>query len=490
MPEETTQMGISIGIGINYSHVPRAVKRLQKEGFISELTAHTSTKPAARRRKSYYLTNEGIKIAEQLFNGLKNFEVKIKNQKGEYNKLSLEKLKEQLKTNENLVKLYQFLSTDSLFDLPSWEYHIKSTKIKGINKIEIDPKTSHISKTTLEKNHMISKIETNSEDKNEIEIFNKIFFDMAKQNLIYNYDFFLESPKFFNRQSELDTINRFIQSEDQKLLIISGPRGIGKNSLIAQLIKQVSLSNNNGMDNNIDLNDMSILTSKRLPYLWLSNPKNQSMNDFLNKILNIIEVINYRNKLNDFHKNLENGFTQRLARLFKQFILMAPNDISLLIFSDIILIESNISTEVTQTMNLMDIHDEISEFEHHNPFIFLVHDLMQNQFREHNLKIIITTKEDLDISIIEKYFTFSDIKKEITILKLSGLDFEHTKQILDIDFQPEFIKAIHNLTEGNPLLIKTIKRIEHSKLTELKSLRIEDGCLALVLIAQKMLQEE
>ena len=73
MPAEMTQTGIAENVEINYSHVPRAVKRLQRDGFINELMAHSSDNPTGRRRKAYYLTERGLKSARELMNNLMKY---------------------------------------------------------------------------------------------------------------------------------------------------------------------------------------------------------------------------------------------------------------------------------------------------------------------------------------------------------------------------------------------------------------------------------
>ena len=64
-PAETTQAGIAFAVGISRTHVPRAVKGLEKDGLVEELTARV--KGHERRMNVYAITAEGLKNAEVLW---------------------------------------------------------------------------------------------------------------------------------------------------------------------------------------------------------------------------------------------------------------------------------------------------------------------------------------------------------------------------------------------------------------------------------------
>ncbi len=64
-PAEITQMGIASAVGISRTHVPRAVKLLEKGGLIAELTARV--KGHERRMNVYTVTAEGMRRTEELW---------------------------------------------------------------------------------------------------------------------------------------------------------------------------------------------------------------------------------------------------------------------------------------------------------------------------------------------------------------------------------------------------------------------------------------
>jgi len=64
-PAETTQAGIAHAAGISRTHVPRAVKALMKEGLAEELTARV--KGHERRMSVYSITSEGLRRAEAIW---------------------------------------------------------------------------------------------------------------------------------------------------------------------------------------------------------------------------------------------------------------------------------------------------------------------------------------------------------------------------------------------------------------------------------------
>ena len=133
-----TQLGIAIGVNINYSHVPRAVKRLQKQGLIFEKTVHIILHPSGRRRRAYFLTEEGVTVARELSSALAQYLVRFKNQEGKVSKMSLADLNKLVQTKEDLFSLYLFLNSDNVFDFIAWESKEKNKKGKEINKLGLE----------------------------------------------------------------------------------------------------------------------------------------------------------------------------------------------------------------------------------------------------------------------------------------------------------------------------------------------------------------
>jgi hypothetical protein len=64
-PAECTQAGIAFAAGISRTHVPRAVRGLIRDGLVQELTARV--KGHERRMNVYAITSEGLKNVEDLW---------------------------------------------------------------------------------------------------------------------------------------------------------------------------------------------------------------------------------------------------------------------------------------------------------------------------------------------------------------------------------------------------------------------------------------
>jgi len=75
-PPAMTQEGISQGLCLKRSAIPRALMSLEEEGYIESLLAHV--KHFRRRRKVYFLTDKGIERALSLYEGIKHMKVILK----------------------------------------------------------------------------------------------------------------------------------------------------------------------------------------------------------------------------------------------------------------------------------------------------------------------------------------------------------------------------------------------------------------------------
>ncbi|RLF70570.1 MAG: hypothetical protein DRN40_04290 [Thermoplasmata archaeon] len=75
-PPGLTQEGISSGLKLKRSAIPRALMSLEEEGYIESLLAHV--KHFRRRRKVYVLTDRGIERAARLFEEVKDRKILVK----------------------------------------------------------------------------------------------------------------------------------------------------------------------------------------------------------------------------------------------------------------------------------------------------------------------------------------------------------------------------------------------------------------------------
>ncbi|MCK5559757.1 MAG: hypothetical protein KAJ51_04165, partial [Thermoplasmata archaeon] len=143
VPESVTQLGIATGVDISYTHVPRAVKRLQEQGLIIELMAHVDNQPTSRRRKAYFLTERGLKIASELQSSLADLSVVYKDENGNTSKVLLKDINELLNSNEDLFTLFRCLDSDSMFDITRWNKKKKLISIQSHEKFGAAPKVEN-----------------------------------------------------------------------------------------------------------------------------------------------------------------------------------------------------------------------------------------------------------------------------------------------------------------------------------------------------------
>lgn len=134
LPEPITQLGIASAVGISYSHVPRAVKSLQEQGLIVEVMAHIDDQPTSRRRKAYFLTDQGLKIASKLQSTLADFQVVFRDRNGVTTKKKLKDINKLLKSSEDLFSLYNILDPDLVLDVYTWEKNKERIQSKTITK--------------------------------------------------------------------------------------------------------------------------------------------------------------------------------------------------------------------------------------------------------------------------------------------------------------------------------------------------------------------
>jgi ATP/maltotriose-dependent transcriptional regulator MalT/DNA-binding MarR family transcriptional regulator len=192
VPLELTQPGIADAVGIRRSHVANVVKNLKEKGNVDDRTAHVKNQP--RKRKIYFLTDNGKDYALQLRNKLEQKTVQIKNQKGKLEKVKMSEINKKHSTQISLLQLIRNVQPD------------KSIKLDHI--FELDTKSQTQKSGTLTVDGPINFIET-----------------MA------------HPARFVGRNEELSNINEWINSELPRIIVITGIPGIGKTTLAAKVIE-------------------------------------------------------------------------------------------------------------------------------------------------------------------------------------------------------------------------------------------------------------
>ena len=65
VPFALSQMGIANSVAIARSNVPRAISGMREQGLLIERQAHVTG--VSRKRKAYFLTDDGIKVANGIW---------------------------------------------------------------------------------------------------------------------------------------------------------------------------------------------------------------------------------------------------------------------------------------------------------------------------------------------------------------------------------------------------------------------------------------
>ena len=74
VPFALSQMGIANAVAIARSNVPRAIAGLKDQGLLIERQAHVQG--VSRKRKAYFLTESGMKLADETWKNLREFQLR------------------------------------------------------------------------------------------------------------------------------------------------------------------------------------------------------------------------------------------------------------------------------------------------------------------------------------------------------------------------------------------------------------------------------
>jgi len=174
-----TQEGISEGVGIRINHAPRATKKLMDDEYIEESLVHIGG--LKRKRKAYYLTDQGNKLAEKVIDKVRNEEVMFRDVDGK----------------ETNVKI-----DDIMF---------RSAGKSTISKIIL----------TAFQEGVVLESGMGSEE---------------KPPYLSNLEVITEPVHFMDREEEREHLEENLES-DSRIIIVSGIRGIGKSSLVRKVLK-------------------------------------------------------------------------------------------------------------------------------------------------------------------------------------------------------------------------------------------------------------
>jgi tetratricopeptide (TPR) repeat protein len=115
VPFSLSQMGIANAVAIARSNVPRAIAGLKDQGLLIERQAHV--KGVSRKRKTYFLTDSGMNVAEETWNELRNFPLRCILKDGNISNTNLGEINTILPFSMRSVDIIRYLDENCVLDV-------------------------------------------------------------------------------------------------------------------------------------------------------------------------------------------------------------------------------------------------------------------------------------------------------------------------------------------------------------------------------------
>jgi len=189
VPFAISQMGIANAVAIARSNVPRAISGMKETGHLIERQAHVSG--VSRKRKAYFLTAEGVKLADQIWSKVSEQPVKIIHPDGRSEMVELQLALQITELPLRHVDILRYIDDSGTIDLSSLSPDL----------IERDL-SKHIEK------QLVSSLN-----------------DLPRLR------------RFYGREDEISKMAKILES-DSTTLLVPGIAGIGKTALAAKLIER------------------------------------------------------------------------------------------------------------------------------------------------------------------------------------------------------------------------------------------------------------
>jgi tetratricopeptide (TPR) repeat protein/DNA-binding PadR family transcriptional regulator len=199
---ELTQPGIAQAVEIRRSHASYVLKNLKEKGLVSERVAHV--KDLTRKRKVYFLTENGNNHSRTLKTYLFARPIRLKESSGELKNIELSELYGKYSSKLPLVRLLNSVSTEGL---------VEEDELFNIINLKPRSVTTGLS-------------------------------EMAPVTFIDNM---AQPSRFVGRENEINIMRSWIATENSGMFIIKGIPGMGKTTLLAKIISEFA----NDQTNNI-----------------------------------------------------------------------------------------------------------------------------------------------------------------------------------------------------------------------------------------------
>ena len=117
VPFAISQMGIANAVSIARSNVPRAISGMKESGHLIERQAHVSG--VSRKRKAYFLTSEGVSLADNIWEKTSEQPVRLIHPDGKAENLDLRTALEKTELPLRHVDILRYLDDSGTLDLSS-----------------------------------------------------------------------------------------------------------------------------------------------------------------------------------------------------------------------------------------------------------------------------------------------------------------------------------------------------------------------------------
>ena len=187
VPFALSQMGIANAVSIARSNVPRAISGMKEAGHLIERQAHVTG--VSRKRKAYFLTDEGAKVADEIWGRVSETNVRVVFSDGRSEKTSLAEAIESTELPLRHVDMLRYMDDSGTIDL------------SGL--------TPELVERDLSKH-------------------------IEKQLVSYLNDL-PRTRRFYGREKELDVMANLLEAKSASILV-PGIAGIGKTSLSTKIL--------------------------------------------------------------------------------------------------------------------------------------------------------------------------------------------------------------------------------------------------------------
>ena len=195
VPFALSQMGIANSVAIARSNVPRAISGMREQGLLVERQAHVTG--VSRKRKAYFLTDEGIKVANGIWEKVSTQNIRLKFPDGSSQNVPLVNALELTDLPLRHVDILRYIDDNGSLDL----------SVLSAELIERDL-SKHIEK-----------------------------------QLVTSFNDLPRTRKFFGREKEVDDMVNLLEKRSSSILV-PGIAGIGKTALAGKILERFTHERN------------------------------------------------------------------------------------------------------------------------------------------------------------------------------------------------------------------------------------------------------